>query len=62
MGKWRASKYQRAAAAETNNKNSKKTKETYAEIVYENAAFEEYYKVSLGGSSSPTSFPSFREH
>ncbi|CDI82759.1 hypothetical protein, conserved [Eimeria acervulina] len=44
MGKWRASKYQRAAAAETNNKNSKKTKETYAEIVYENAAFEEYYK------------------
>ncbi|CDI73817.1 hypothetical protein, conserved [Eimeria praecox] len=44
MGKRRAAKYQRAVTAEEENGKPQPTKGTYAEIIYENAAYEEYYK------------------
>ncbi|CDJ47430.1 Ncl1p, related [Eimeria brunetti] len=45
MGKRRAAKYQRTAAEEAKNGKSHPTKEAYAEITYENAAYEDYYRV-----------------
>lgn len=45
MGKRRAAKYQRATEGEESTKREPITV-AYDEIVYENAAFEEYYKVS----------------
>ncbi|KAL8443268.1 hypothetical protein Emag_005993 [Eimeria magna] len=52
MGKRRAAKYQKAAATAiedlSKNERGEESKEDYAELIYENAAFEEYYKLQSG--------------
>lgn len=50
MGRQRAAKYARVTEGTNKDGRPKPAKEAYDEIIYENAAFEEYYQVGVSNT------------
>lgn len=50
MGRQRAAKYARVTGGTDKDERPQPAKEAYDEIIYENAAFEEYYQVGVSNT------------